>query len=161
MKKLRRLVFILACGLSFGCAKIGKTQGSGGEDKATICPGLIHIPYHQVNIGTYREIPGKLAVVLEGELKYDECLEQASLPPPPIVGLRRVNDSELILKVLHFGAYSILPKDISFEIMDRGDCLGSQKVFYSVKKLPLEFLTEYPDGPKCGSLTSARVSVQQ
>lgn len=57
------------------------------------------------------------------------------------------------------GAYKTLPADISFEILDRGDCVAGPMSYFKAVKVPLEFKTEYPDGKGCASNTVAKVSL--
>ncbi len=106
-------------------------------------------------------IPRKVAVVLEGVRKYDECLDQPVDVTPPIVRLRRIENSKAGIEVLHLGAYATLPSEVSFEILDRGDCVNNEITFFSALHVPLEFKESYPNGPECGANVSAQVELDK
>ncbi len=124
------------------------------------CPMVAYVPYHQINIAPKSPLTNNAAVILEGELKYDECLTEPSRRPAPKVTLTR-KDGLLVLLVQHYGAYKVLPKDVSFEILDRGDCLGVPVSFFKVEKLPLEFKTNYPNTEVCAGVSTAHVGIIQ
>ncbi len=122
------------------------------------CLGVVYIPYHRIDIETEEVLPDKIAIEIEGEIKYDECLEQAVIPPPPIVhGERR--KIGLAVVVQHFGAYKELPEDISFRVFDRKDCSAAEELFFEASNVPLEFEKVYPAGVECGSNTFAKATV--
>lgn len=123
------------------------------------CPSALLVPYHKVNILTDELVPEKIAIFLEGEEKYNECLDQTVIPPPPIVTGQRNKDG-LSVTVQHFGAYNELPETVSFEVYNVGDCSGGTK-FYEAVALPLEFQKVHPHGPECGSNTTAEISVSK
>jgi hypothetical protein len=117
----------------------------------------MYVPYHEVEIETGDVLPNKIAIEVEGEIKYDECLEQDVIPPPPIVhGERR--KIGLAVVVEHFGAYEQLPEDVSFRVYDRTNC-SADVLYFEASNVPLEFQKVYPNGPKCGSNTFAKTSV--
>jgi hypothetical protein len=135
-----------------------KTLGKQEEQKPSACPGAAHIPFHEITIHFGNPPPAKLALVLEGERKVDECRRPAEAPP--IVKLERRSGYAMVVTVQHFGAYQELPRDVSFRLLDLGDCSEPEgKEVLAVSRLPLVFETDFPNGPKCAGRTYARVQL--
>ncbi len=120
-----------------------------GGNEILSCPASIMTPYHEVIVATSDVFPERIAIEVEGEVKYDECLDQAVIPPPPIVRGERTKEGLTIL-IRHFGAYEQLPEDVSFRVFDRTNC-DPDILYFEAAKVPLEFQEVYPNGPKCGS----------
>ena len=99
-------------------------------------------------------------MLLEGQLKFDECQTQPILPPPPIVRAVKQN-GEISIVVQHFGAYKTLPSEVSFEILDRRDCSVAPVSYFKGDKIPLAFKTEYPNGKSCGSNVVGKVDLDK
>lgn len=151
MKYFLILPFILFT----ACDSNNDNSGTGNEKLS--CPASALVPYHEVLIQTDEDLPKKIAIEVDDELKYDECLEQAVIPPPPIVHGAR-SKSGLAVVVQHYGAYEQLPKTVSFRVYDRKDCINTD-LYFQAFNIPLEFKKEYPNGPQCGSNTLAKTSV--
>jgi hypothetical protein len=118
----------------------------------------IHVDYHEVLVHTTEPLPAKVAVMVEGQLKYDMCLVQPVIMPPPLVSSTE-QPGAIVVLVRHLGAYKKLPTEISFEILDRGDCTKPAVSFFKADNVPLEFKTEYPKGKACGASLAARVDL--
>lgn len=142
------LIFFTSCNNSNNLADTGS------------CPAALVPTYHSVNLeAETTPVPEYISIELEGELKYDECLENPVISPPPVVrGIR--SDSGIEIKVQHFGAYEELPESTSFLVIDRGNCEEEDSIFYEASNVPLEFHRKYPNGVKCGSQTFAESTVQ-
>lgn len=52
-----------------------------------------------------------------------------------------------------------LSQRVSFQIIDLGDCANAETSFFSASHVQLEFKKESPNGPECGSNTSAQVEL--
>ncbi len=149
---MKRLILFTSTLVVIAC-----NDNSGPGNEKLSCPPSIYVPHHEVDIETEDVLPEKIAIEIEDEVKYDECLEQAVIPPPPIVhGERR--RTGLAVVVQHYGAYEHLPEDVSFKIYDRKDC-NVDTLFFEVSNVSLDFQKVYPNGPKCGSNTVAKTKV--
>src|SRR6187399_2714908 len=75
--------------------------------------------FHLMTLKTSMATPERMAVIVDGQLKYDECLEHPVLDQAPTVYLLRVEGAVEVL-VQHHGAYSVLPTKASYKLLDRG-----------------------------------------
>lgn len=148
--------------LSAGCAPSGKDGNS-----TTACPAAVWPTFHEAFIETRGAIPDKVAVILDGKLKYNECvirpMAQAApsdMNEPPIVTVQREKGGLRVL-VRHFGAYRELPQDFDFEVQDLIGCARAGKVFFAASNVALDFKKDYPNGPQCGSRTYAKVVLKR
>lgn len=143
-----------------GCGSKNTPDNIAKEEKPQACPAALYPPYHSMVIRSREPTPQKLSVILNGVLKYDECLDQPTITPPdPAVFVRRFVDKFEVV-VQHQGAYPTLPSEVTFEVMDRKDCMAPSATFFSATNIPLEFKTVYPHGPKCGRNTFAEVELE-
>ena len=144
--------------LVFGCGSASSDPVTK-KDSPQACPSALPDNYHLVSIHAQEAFPQKIAVRLDGVLKFDECLEQPILTPPtPVVTASRQN-TELKVKIRHNSAYKELPKTLDLEILDRADCLTQAKEFYSVKNVALAFQKNYPYGTQCTASVTAKVDL--
>ena len=157
---MRTLLISLFCLALVACGSENSPSGDDiGSDDSDICPASAYMPFHQMNLFVLDPIPARVAVWLNGTLKYDECQSEPTLTPPaPAVTVRRL-PGELDVHVLHMDAYPALPSEVTYEIMDRRDCLLPPIRFFYAERVPLEFKRTFPDGPKCGSAVSATVDL--
>ncbi len=137
------------------CAPPGKGESQPGH-KTRVCPMDLRVPYHRVNVHTSEPIPKKVAVMVEGVLKYDECLRQPVINDPPITEVARKPGIVSVI-VMHLAPIKVLPTSITFEILDRGNCKTAPATYYKGMSIPLVFTNENPDG--CGATLSATVDV--
>lgn len=119
------------------------------------CPGSVQVHFHDINIQFSSAPPPKLALILEGEEEYNDC--KAVGEKPPIVTMERFASNQIGILVQHFGAYPELPRDVSFKLMNLGNCSVAPTEFMNVVKVPLEFVTSFPNGEKCGPRYTARL----
>ncbi len=153
MKLAGHLLLVLSL---FGCSPARPNKD--GVVQAQGCPGAIYPPYHSVTVHTTIPVPAKLAVTLEGVLKFDQCLQPPEILPAPVVRASQSVDAVTVV-VGHWGGYASLPTEMSFEILDRGDCTAAPISFYRADRIPLNFIVDYPNGKACGGNTSAKVDL--
>ncbi len=156
------LVAVGCSTLIFGC---GKSKDAADKlvktENPQTCPSAAYPIYHRMNIRTTEPLPEKFSVNVDGVLKYDECLEQPVITPPaPAVFVRR-RSGALEVIVQHLDAYPTFPIDVSFEVLDRKDCVVQAVTFFAAAQVPLTFRTEYPNGVKCGGNTFAKVDLDK
>ena len=161
-------LFILIAGaiLLMSCSPSDFLKSVGlAEDDDTVTPQsctFALVPdFHLMNLKTSIATPEKMAVIVDGQLKYDECLEHPVITPAPFVYLLRL-DGAIEVLVQHYGAYPVLPTSESYELLDRGDCLDNPKRFFVANRVPLKFKkTNYEKRDECGSYNEARVNLRQ
>lgn len=129
------------------------------KDAYQTCPAAVYPTQHRVTVRTTDQIPGKLALKVDGVLKYDECLADPTIVPPAPAAYVTKKDGAFEVTVMHLDAYPTLPADISFEVIDRKNCVDPEVSFFSANQVPLEFKTEYPNGPKCGKNVHAKAEI--
>lgn len=134
-----------------------KEGGDKGKDKAPACPAAIE-PFHQLTLILKNAVPMKLAVEINGRLELDECGAADTLPP---VVLGERDGKKFTFTVMHRGAYPELPAAITFRLLDRGDCSGHESVVFGASNVPLQFVTDYPNGTSCPGRTFAAKQVFQ
>jgi hypothetical protein len=165
MQKRSLFIFIVGAILLTSCSASEVLRGVGLEEDDEVTPQscpLAAVPnYHSIKLITSIAIPAKLAVILDGQLKYDECLEKRVILPAPIVDLYR-SVGAVSVQVRHFDGYSGFPANVSYELLDRGDCTGNPISFYVANQIPLVFKKiNYDVRPECGGYYKAEVILQQ
>jgi hypothetical protein len=156
MKYLRLYAILVLVGCGTEVKTLGK-KPTEKEPKAS-CPPALLVPFHEMMVQFTSAPPPKLALVLEGVEEFNEC--KTLIEQPPVVTLERFNNNSVGILVQHFGAYPELPRDVSFRLLDLGDCKVAPVQLLAVDKAPLPFTVEYPYGPKCQVRTTARLRIQ-
>jgi hypothetical protein len=151
-------VFALLCA---GCGTDPKVLKNAGEDKGKqkpkLCSGNLE-PFHQLTLILKNPIPVKLALEINGRRELDEC-RAPDQAPPAVLGER--DGKKFTFTVMHAGAYPQPPASISFRLLDLGDCTGDESVVFGGNNLPLQFVTDYPNGTSCPGRTFAARQVFQ
>lgn len=148
--------------LLFSCGTEPKVLGQKKdkeEKPSSQCPPSVVVPFHEIMVYFSAPPPPRISVIVEGEEELNEC--KAVVEKPPIVTIERFTGNILGILVQHYGAYPTLPRDVSFKIMDLGNCSGVATEFMKVEKAPLAFTTQYPHGPKCNPRTTARLKLKK
>lgn len=158
MKIIKSILSLTAALMALNaCGKDGGKSDSNNQEFG--CPAAFTVPYHKVNIETEDALPNKIAIEMDGDIKYDECLEENVILPPPIVKAERYELGVSVV-VQHFGAFEVLPESITFKILDRGSC-STNDIFFQATNTPLEFQNVYPNGPNCGVKTFAETTIRK
>lgn len=166
----KRNLFILIAGalLLTSCSPHDLLKGVGiadDDDRVTpySCPLSYHPNSHVMKLTAALAIPEKMAVIHDGELKYDECLEEPIVSPKPVVYVSRYKNNKIEVVALHYGAYKEFPATASYEILDRGDCTGNPISFFVANQVPLNFkkINYDKDHAECGGYYISEVSLQQ
>ena len=142
---------------------VNGSEGSGQEKlDPDSCPTAFIVDYYSLNLAVRTPIPAKLAVVLDGETKFDECNDRPEVNPPPVVAIYRFQ-TKMEVSVQPFVDKEPLPTIVDFKLLDRGDCTGAPSTFYSATQLPLNFKKHYYDPTRfnCGSYMKADVDLAQ
>ncbi len=123
---------------------LGKeTQDSKG------CPATPPTDVHVVKVNFTRPLPAKIGLKLDidSSPRVSECanLEQRG----PIASIAR-NGNQLIITVDHNNAFSGLPNEAHFEVLDLMNCGANMATFYKqTASLPIMYKKEYPNGAQC------------
>jgi hypothetical protein len=144
--------------LLLGC---NSNLGSSANDGRLIpqnCPTAYVPTNHRILVHTKRKIPKIVSVVVDGVVKFDECLPEPTIPPAPLVSFQRQPDGFQIT-VMHFDGYAELPKETSMKVFDRNDCRSLETEFFVASKIPLKYTSDSPGGAQCGSNLSAIVEL--
>lgn len=158
---MKRVLFsILALFFASSCSGQLFGRESGNVQEKATCPLITYTPLHTVRLHLSSEAPAKVAALVDGVLRYDECAGDRIVAAPPVADVDR-SANILSLRVRHYGAYDKLPKTFSFEVIDRGDCSGVGQSYWAANDIPLEFQTRHPHGKECGSETFAQVEFIQ
>ncbi len=169
---MKKLMGSLALGvILIGC---GKTRHIGPAPAEPVNPrernqcAAVAVPSHRIQIGSAAAIPTKVIVTVDGVLKYDECLDppaasiDPSAPPAPTVSVERGSPGRLDIVVIHGKAYpNELPKQVSVDIKDRGDCKDAAVPWFEAADLALDFKRDQPAGAECGDRVLAIVERSQ
>lgn len=161
--KRGRLILLLAiCAASLaGCGtdpKVHTRRGDDkGKDKNPKCPAALET-FHQLTLILKNAIPVRLALEINGRRELDEC-RPADTTPPVVLGER--DGKKFTFTVMHAGAYPQPPAAVSFRLLDLGDCSGSESAVFGENNLPLQFVTDYPNGTSCPGRTFAARQVFQ
>lgn len=161
MQKPGKLILLLAILALAACGTDAKTHSRKGEDKGKdkpkSCPGAME-PFHQLTLILKGAIPVKVALEINGRRELDEC-RPADTMPPVVFGER--DGKKFTFAVMHGGAYPQPPAAITFRLLDLGDCSGTESVVFGESNLPLQFVTDYPNGTSCPGRTFAARQVFQ
>lgn len=163
MQSLFMRFILISCSILVSSCGIGEKNSDDPikTENPQVCPSIIYPIHHTINIQTTERLPEKVAVTVDGVLKYDNCLERPEIvPPAPAVFVRKQNN-ELEIVVRHLDAYPALPSEVSFEVFDRKNCVAPATLFFAANKVPLVFKTEYLYGVKCGGNTFASVNLKK
>lgn len=156
-----KLMLLLAVFVVVGCGTEAKNHSRKGEDKGKdkpkSCPAALE-PFHQLTLILKNPIPAKLALEINGRREIDEC-QAPDLVPPVVFGER--DGKKFTFTVMHTGAYPQPPAAISYRLLDLGDCSGTESVVFGENGLPLQFVTDYPNGTSCPGRTFAARQVFQ
>ena len=122
------------------------------------CTAVLLMPYYELNLTTSRAIPAKVAIVLDGVLKYDECLSEPVVDKYPVAVPQRQDGK---LKTLVRFLSTPFPTSVDYTVLDRGDCSANPTEFYTAKDIHLEFVNPPYDAnhPECGGKTYATVEL--
>jgi hypothetical protein len=163
MKKFLFLLALLFSVAAIGCGTAPKNlskNGNGGtdaKDQPEKCPGGAISPSHEIDLHLKEPSPAKLALEIDGKREIDECRE---LPEtPPFVVPEKKAGNEFDFTVIHNGAYPTLPTEISFRLVDLGDCKGAEREVFSAERLALKFESDYPNGIRCPGRVHATLLV--
>lgn len=129
-----------------------------GVTRETSCPPYIPVDFHVISFSSTKPIPEKIAIEIDGVMKGNDCAEVAK--SPPLVSYPRPTPNMLSIRVEHFSAYPALPADVSFRIIDLGDCKVPPVDFFKSGKLPLKFVQSYPSGKQCKERNEAYITVK-
>lgn len=159
MRRNGNLIAILAVILLAGCGTEAKNHSKGdagrGKEKPKICPGAMET-YHQVGAILKNTVPPKIAFDLNGKREIDEC---EAVPDAPPVVLSERDGRKIIFTIMHRGAYPLPPANLSFRLINLGDCSGQESEIFGASNLPLHFVTDYPNGATCPGRTFAAMQV--
>lgn len=155
MEKKGKLILLLAIFALAACGTEPKTLSrqpseDKGKQKPQKCAAIE--PFHQLTLILKNPIPAKLALEINGRREIDEC-QAPDAVPPAVLGER--DGKKFTFTVMHTGAYAQPPATISFRLLDLGDCSGSEAAVYGENNLPLQFITDYPNGTSCPGRTFA------
>lgn len=132
-----------------------------GDDPSNACPLSARLMSHNVTLHANKALPGKLAIILDGQMKYDECLDEPVIGNPrPIVEARK-KPMLLEMRVIHGGAYPSLPERFDLQVLDRKDCAQLSEVFYQVGAATINWVQSFPNGPSCPADYDAHVQLTQ
>lgn len=125
-----------------GAGGVRKTPPQRSEDGN--CPARPPSNYHEVTIRNSGPLPKKVAVILENARRVDECKPPLTFTLPPITSVTRTSQfNAMIVRVQHDDYYRTLPTDTTIDVIDLGDCDGSETPFMTISTT-LEFKTEFP-----------------
>lgn len=122
------------------------------------CPASIITDYADLFLSSTPVIPATLALVVDGELKYDECQSRPVLTDKPMVYIKRSNASQHEAKIqARYFDRSNLPTNMSLEILDRGNCSSASTTFFKQDNIPLNFQKRSidPNHADCGTYNKA------
>jgi hypothetical protein len=153
-----KLVFVFAVSVLFvACGgspnKLGPAKNPAknpAKEGAGTCPSELLTSYHRLVLHFSKPLPAKIGLKLDidKEVRFSECANLRQTPP--VATLKRVaGTNKLEVQVDHFGFYSPLPRDVSFDLLDLENCGASMQLFHSLKAQPLFWKLEYPNGPSC------------
>jgi hypothetical protein len=143
-----------------GCAKYKSPSEDGGGSVPIkqSCPAVKLSDYDSILIHTTPPMPSKVAIILNGVRKYDECAS-GPIGTAPIVNIERGKNNTATVKVVHYDAYASLPSNLSFDIQNLGDCHTHEALFYRAANVQLTYAEEKPYGPTCGGAFAAKQEI--
>jgi hypothetical protein len=147
------VIFLAGCGTD--AKNLFKGDAGKGKQKPKVCPGAME-PYHQVTAILKSNLPPRVAFELNGKRELDECQPVAEAPP---VVLGERDGRKITFSIMHAGAYPLPPANLSFQLINLGDCSGQESVIFGAINLPLHFVTDYPNGATCPGRTFAAMQV--
>jgi hypothetical protein len=164
MKTIFNFLFVMTFSFAvLGCGDAPHWMAHFGEHKKKEdkpnCMSL-DVPVHTINLKTQDPIPEKLAFVMNGTTYYDECQDHRDENVSPIVTFQRSLQLLQVKAMYYAFAAKDLPKQISFQITDRGNCTQAPVEFYSQANTPVDFETYYPN-PNCSGHTSAETNLEK
>jgi hypothetical protein len=163
MKKLLFWLTLLFFAAAVGCGTAPKSLGKNGnggpgaKDQPDKCPGGAISPSHEVDLHLKEPAPAKLALEIDGKREVDECHDLTETPP--FVVPEKKAGNEFDFTVIHNGAYPTLPTEISFRLIDLGDCKMAEREVFAAERLALRFESDYPNGVRCPGRVHATLQV--
>lgn len=161
------LFFNLVVSTTFliSCAPMGMWPFGSSNDiyvEPYACPASYIADYAHLKLSSAQVIPTKMAILIDGQTKYDECQNPSTPSSSPLVIPKRTSASqnEAAILVTYFKDNQ-LPGKISIEILDRGDCSTTPTSFYAQTEIPLDFKKQYydPNHSDCGSYNRAEANL--
>jgi hypothetical protein len=165
MRRIRTLVFIWVALFLVSCAPNPLLRGLGlrfDDDKIEpySCPLAYTPDQYKLHLKSSQPIPTKVAIVIDGKLKHDECASSSVASEAPFVNIRKSESNNL--DVIVFWIPDPKPMNMSFEILDRGDCSVAPSSFFVANNMPISFQTSYYDEHHdCGSYEWGETVVTQ
>ena len=149
------ILFVYSCGTEV--TPLGReTQAQKPPAKCSVSK---YETFHELMFQLSANPPPKLSIEVDGVEELNECNPEVPLKDdvPPFVTAERFSENRLGLVVTHNGAYPQLPREVAVRLINRKDCRAAPTTILDINKIPLEFVTDFPQGPKCPSRTLARV----
>jgi hypothetical protein len=155
MKRAFLLLFAV-CLAACGPKTLSTVRDTKKDDKSARCPSDARAPTEEISLLFSGAVPARIAVDVEGERRYSECV--AAPVKNPVVQADRYADHRLVLNIQHFDFSR--PKTLAYAVKELVDCGEKENDIVPLNVIPISHVTEYPDGTKCAGQPVARILLE-
>ncbi len=142
LKKSQAVVIVqVAFWALSGC----NANSNSSLQEAQLWPGGCSVAQRATHIevigSTKKALPARVSIMVDGVVKWDECLPEPQIPTSPrVIFERQAKGFRLFVDLAELTTTPA--NQTSLKIYDRNDCRSLERIFFSALNVPLQYKPE-------------------